>query len=383
MQVRTAVMRYLGGATLARGADAGAAVGFVLLKPTVVGAVLAACLTAPHLLGPVLARRLDRARDGRRLIAVVCAAYGVFLAIAALGLDRIPLVLVVLAAATAGVCGPLLTGGLSSRLAALVPGDERAQRRAQGLDALSYGIGGTAGPAAAAALASLTGARVSLLVLATAAVIAGLLVLSLPAAGNPVPRDEVLSVRQALTLILTTGPLRRVMYTTVVASVPGGAIAVIAVAYAPALRVSPGTAGLLAAAYGFGVLLGSLAVTARPLLGEPERLVTRAGALMGVAYGLCAAAPGFALAFAGFTLIGVLNAPFFTATLASRAAYSPPQARAQVFVSMAALKVGGQSAGTAAAGTALGLGARTLLLIGAALIIATAAATVLDRRRWP
>lgn len=103
---------------------------------------------------------------------------------------------------------------------------------------------------------------------------------------------------------------------------------------------------------------------------------------MRVAYGLCAAAPGFALAFAGFTLVGVLTAPFFTATLASRAAYSPPQARAQVFVSMAALKVGGQSAGTAAAGVALGLGARTLLLIGA-LIIATAAATVLDRHRRP
>jgi hypothetical protein len=89
----SAVMRYLVAATLARGADAGTAVGFVLLagatprlgRPALIGSLLVACLTAPHLFGevevedavaggPVLARRLDRARDGRQLIALVCVA---------------------------------------------------------------------------------------------------------------------------------------------------------------------------------------------------------------------------------------------------------------------------------------------------------------------
>jgi len=84
---------------------------------------------------------------------------------------------------------------------------------------------------------------------------------------------------------------------------------------------------------------------------------------------------------AAFALIGVLNAPLFTATLAARARYSPPEARAQVFVSMAALKVAGMSAGAALAGAAMGLGPRTLLLIAAGLIIATAAITILDRHR--
>jgi MFS family permease len=380
-------MRYLLAATLARGADAGAAVGFVLLadttprlgRPALIGSLLVACLTAPHLFGPVLARRLDRARDGRQLIALVCGLYGVFMATATLNLGRMPVAVVAVLAVAAGTCGPLLTGGLSSRLAALAPPGEKAQRRAQGLDALSYGIGGTAGPAAVAALASLVGARTSMLVLAGAAVLAGALIRTLPASDEAVAPERVLSVRQALCLIATTGPLRRVMYTTMIAAMPGGTIAVIAVALGPQLHVDAAKAGLLTAAFGFGNLAGSLAVTARPLLSEPEKLVTATVTLVGIGFALCALAPSFGLAFAAFAVVGALNAPFFTATLASRARYSPPEARAQVFVSMAALKVGAAAAGTAAAGAALSLGPRLLLLIGAAMIVVTAGATVVDR----
>lgn len=389
--VQTTLVRYLAAATLARSADAGAAVGFVLLaettphvpRPSLVGALLVTCLTGPHLLGPVLARRLDRSGDGRRLIAVVCAAYGLLVAAATVGIGRLPVIVVAGLAAAAGICGPLLTGGLSSRLAALVASDERAQRRAQGLDSVSYGVGGTAGPAAVALLAALVGARAAMLVLAAAAVLAAALIRTLPRGEDAVPAERVLSVRRALKLIVTTGPLRRVMYTTVVAAIPGGAIAVIAVALGDDLHVDAGTAGLLAAAFGLGNLAGSLAVTARPLLGEPEKLVTMTVALVGLAFGLCAFAPNYPLAFAAFALVGALNAPFFTATLASRAQYSPPEARAQVFVSMAALKVGAASAGAALAGAAMGFGPRVLLIVGTALILVTAMVTVVDRSRRP
>ena len=116
--------RYVAAATLSRGADSGAAVGLVLVamapaahlaRPSLVGALLATCLTAPHVLGPVVARQLDRASDGRRLLAAAFALYGLALAAA----------LVVVA----GLCGPLLTGGLSSRLAGLVDPGERARWR--------------------------------------------------------------------------------------------------------------------------------------------------------------------------------------------------------------------------------------------------------------
>lgn len=386
--MQTTLVRYLTAATLARGADAGAAVGFVLLantaphipRPSLVGALLVSCLTAPHLLGPVLARRLDRSNDGRRLIAIVCVAYGLLVATATFSLGRLPVLVVAAVVAGAGLCGPLLTGGLSSRLAALVMPDERAQRRAQGLDSLSYGVGGTAGPALVASLAALTSARTSMVILAATAVIAAALIRSLPADGDTVPPEQVLPVRRALHLIATTGPLRRVMYTTVIAAVPGGAIAVIAVGLGRELHVDAGTAGQLVAAFGLGNLAGSLVVSARPLLGEPEKLVTVTVTLVGVGFALCALTPNYWLTFAAFTLVGALNAPFFTATLASRARYSPTEARAQVFVSMAALKVAAASAGTAAAGAALPLGPRVLLVIGAVLILATAGLTLIDRR---
>ena len=379
-------------ATLARGADAGAAVGLVLLattaahldRPGLIGGLLVAALTAPHLLGPVLARQLDRARDGRTLLAAITAGYGVAIGAATLLFGAVPIGVSVLLVILAGLCGPILTGGLSSRLASLVAADDRVQRRAQGWDALSYGVGGTAGPAAVAALSGVFGARAALIVLAGCAIAAAALIRTLPPnSGQAIPVDDVLPVRRTLRLIATIGPLRRVMYATMAASLPAGAIAVMAVALGHDLRISAQSAALLAAAFGLGNLAGSLLMTVRPLLGEPERLVSASMAAVGVAYLACSAAPTYGLALAGFGLVGVLNAPMFTATLAARAGYSPPEARAQVFVSMAALKVAASAVGTAAAGAALGLGPRVLLAIGASAILATAAATVLDRRVHP
>src|SRR5690242_18683966 len=98
----TALGRYVIAATLVRAADAAAAVGIVLLAASPAahvaggartGGLLAAGLTAPHLLGPVVARRLDAARDGRVLLAGAFSAYGVALAAAALLLGRSPLAL--------------------------------------------------------------------------------------------------------------------------------------------------------------------------------------------------------------------------------------------------------------------------------------------------
>src|SRR4051812_21347019 len=143
---RRGLARYLAAATLARSADGGAALGLVLLAASVsrdslAGGVLAACLTAPHLAGPLLARRLDRAADGRGPLVAAFGGYAIAIALATATIGYLPLVATAALVVLAGLCGPLLTGGLSSRLAPLVPAGERAQRRAQGFDAVSYGIG--------------------------------------------------------------------------------------------------------------------------------------------------------------------------------------------------------------------------------------------------
>jgi hypothetical protein len=382
---RSPFARYLVAATLARAADAGAAVGLVLLAVSPAtglqhgvgaGGLLAAALTAPHLLGPWVARRLDRARDGRRVLAAAFAAYGIALAAASLGLGRIPFAVVLLAVVAAGACGPLLTGGLSSRLASIAGGG-----RAEGWDAVTYGLAGTLGPALVAVLASATTALAALLTLAAAALLGAAVTLTLPRTGSSAAAaDDVLTVRKVLRLLVACGPLRRVGVATMLSAASFGALPVVAVVLGPALTSHASAGASLVAAFGLGNLAGSGLVTAFPLRAEPERLTTRWAAVMGAALGVCALAPSYPLALAAFGLAGASNAPFFTATLAARSRYSPAPARAQVFVSLAGAKVAMTSAGTALAGAAGGAGPRTLLAAGAALTLGAAAATVLDRR---
>src|SRR6185295_17280123 len=112
------VTKYASVTVLARTADAGAAVGVVLLAAGGAGGVrlgglLAAALTAPHLLGGRIGRLVDRAHDPRRPLAAGCVGYAAALA-AATGALRLGLPVVGGGAlVVAGACGPLLTGGFS------------------------------------------------------------------------------------------------------------------------------------------------------------------------------------------------------------------------------------------------------------------------------
>jgi len=387
--------RYLLAATLARAADAGAAVGLVLLAVSPeaglehgvqAGGLLAAALTAPHLLGPWVARRLDGAHDGRRVLAAAFTAYGIAIAAASLGLGHVPFPLVLAAAVAAGACGPPLTGGLSSRLAGIAGGRSGpvGAGRAEGWDAVTYGLAGTLGPALVAVLASATTALAAMLSLAAATVVAAGVTLTLPRAEPAGARaEEALTVRAALRLLVVHGPLRRVGVATMLTAASFGALSVIAVMLGPDLTSRAGAGASLVAAFGLGNLAGSGLVTAFPVRGEPERVTTHWVAVMRAALGVCALAPSYPLALAAFALAGASNAPFFTATLAARSRYSPAPARAQVFVSLAGVKVAMASAGTALAGAAGGAGPRALLAAGAALTLGAAAATVVDRRLSP
>jgi MFS family permease len=386
-----ALARYVAAATLARLADAGAGIGLLLLavdpgtgvpNGVLIGGLLTAGITAPHLLGPWLARWLDRARDGRVVLMGSFSAYGMAVAGAALLLGHAPIPLVAIAVVAAGVWGPLLTGGLSSRLAAIARDGHRARRRAEGWDAVTYGVAGTAGPAAVSVLSAATSPRIALLVLAGTAVVAALLTLTFPdtepSAGS---RGEALTVLAALRFMAGCGPLRRVTVATVFTSVAGGALSVVAVLFGETLSGRSGAGATLIAAYGLGNLTGSLLLTAQPLPGEPERLVARCAALITLGFGLCAVAPSYPLALCAFALTGAGNAPLFTATLAARSEYSPPGARAQVFVSSGGLKIAAASLGTALAGAAArDAGPRALLAAAATLTLVAAATTILDRR---
>jgi MFS family permease len=377
-------------ALLARGADGGAAVGLILLvlspashlhNGAAVGGLLAAGLTAPHLLGPWVAHWLDRARDGRTVLAASFVVYGVALATAAILVGRARLPLVIGPIVLAGLCGPLLTGGLSSRLAGITDAGSRAQRRAEGWDAVSYGLAGTAGPAAIAGLAAATTPLAAVLTLAGAPLAAAAVTLTLPRSTPLASRsNRALTARAALHLLASHGPLRRVALATTLTALSTGGLSVIGMVFGAQLSARPSAGAALAAAFGLGNLVGSLLVTAFPLRGEPESLIARYVAIMAIALALCAIAPNYPLAVTAFALVGVSNAPFFTATLAARSLYSPPQARAQVFVSMAGLKVAMTSVSTAIAGVAITHGPRELLTVAATVTLIAAATPVLHRR---
>ncbi|WP_410671704.1 MFS transporter [Amycolatopsis sp. cmx-4-68] len=378
--------RYLAAAVLVRGADSGATVGLVLLaadrhQSPVMGGLLVAALNAPHLAGPWLAARLDRARDRRRLLAVAYLGYGFALAAGALALTRTPVGALV-AVAVAGCCGPLLTGGLSSVLDDLGPNPRR-----RGWDALSYGVGGTVGPAAAAGLTGVAGPLDAVLGLAVAAVAAAALVMTLPLGGRERPRDA-LGLGAGLRVLVSRPPLRRVTLLTLLAAIELGALPVVAVVLGRDLHGTATAGAALTVAYGAGSLAGSALVTAWPLRGEPEVLALWLFGGMALATALCAFAPGYGAAVAGFAVLGVVNATSFTATLAACGAYAPEGAQAQVFVTSAGLKVAMASVGAALAGTAAGWGGRALLLgaaaiTGVAVVAALVDAKVTARRRVP
>ncbi|MCV9996183.1 hypothetical protein OIU93_18055 [Paeniglutamicibacter sp. ZC-3] len=155
--VRGGLARYVVAATLARSADGGAVIAIVLLvttsgSPGWLAGVLGACITAPHLLGPFVARILDTARDGRSVIALACMAHGVTLAAAVLLYPVVWPVITGILLIASGLVGPLLTGGISSRLPDIAGPDRSSQRRAQGWDVATYGLGGTMAPSLVAAV---------------------------------------------------------------------------------------------------------------------------------------------------------------------------------------------------------------------------------------
>jgi len=131
--------RLLSAAVLARTADAGAAVVTVLASlreygSPAQGSLALAALLVPHVVaGPFVGLLTDRARRPRLVHAGFAALFGVAVGGVVLLLGHAPLPVVLGLAVVAGCCGPMIFGGLSSRLDDVVA--EPRRRQARGLDA--------------------------------------------------------------------------------------------------------------------------------------------------------------------------------------------------------------------------------------------------------
>jgi hypothetical protein len=383
----TGLARYVVAAALARTADGGAVVAVVLLVTSSGGSgtlagVLGACITAPHLLGPFVARPLDTARDGRKVIATACLLYAIALTGGVLTYGHAPAAVTGLLLAAAGTCGPLLTGGISSRLPAIVGPGLRTQRRAQGWDVATYGIGGTVGPSLVAGLSGWVSPTAAALALAVGAATAagGVLLLPFTAPSHGGDRTAILKLGATLALIARSGPLRRTVYLTMIVALSVAALPITAVHLTKILGTAPATAAVLTAAYGLGNLTGSIAVMVFPLTGDPGRLMRHLA--LGVVAGLLTvtASPAFAVTASAYALTGILNAFFFASTLAARTEYAPSGARGQVFIWVAALKITSGSAGTALAGSLTGVTVQLPLVVGLLAVSAAVFAATVETR---
>jgi hypothetical protein len=379
------LVHYALAALAVRLADTGARVALTLLAlertgGAAAGGALVAAMLVPHVVAaPMAGLVADRARRPQLLTGAAALLLAGALAVAAAGVGRWPLAVVAGALLLAGCGGPLLTGGLSSRLGEIVP--PRRLPRAFGVDAATYNVAGLAGPAVAAAATALWSAGAATGVLAGLAVVGAAAVATVPMRGSGEPvapvrlRDGATAITRSPTLAVVTG-------TTTLGDIPSGMLPVAAAVVAGAAGHAE-VAGWLVTALAGGALLGSLAWTVRPAPAE-RALPVLAGALVLAGVPLAVAAvPGLPLPVVAalFVLAGVAQGPLVGAMFTARQAHAPAAARGQVFTIAAGLRTTAEACGAGLAGVLAGLGAATVLGVAAVFPLAAAGAGFAALRR--
>ncbi|KUL52348.1 hypothetical protein ADL22_05265 [Streptomyces sp. NRRL F-4489] len=391
--------RYLAVALLARLAEEGMGVAAVLLAlartgSAAQGAFVLTAWMAPHVLAaPLVGAAAGRTRRPRLFHVTALGGFAAAIAALAVLTGRAPALLTLAVALIGGSCGPVVSGGLSGLIAALVP-EGPARDRAYALDAAVYNAASVAGPAAVAALAGIWSPGPAMALLAgVAAVAAGLA----PGLFRPHPRPGTRTAGTAhapdapevpgstahapdaprpgptagLAALVRVRELRAITAATCLAFLGIGGLTTTTVLLA-AHRGSPGSGGVLMTAFATGALAGSLAVAHwRPRLSS-QLVATLALLGTGAALGAAALLPVPAAVAALFVVAGLCDGPLLTATLRIRADHAPAPVRAQVFTLGAGLKITAAACGAALTGLAATLPPPALLLGIAALQIAAA-----------
>ncbi|MER5928665.1 MFS transporter [Streptomyces sp. NPDC002054] len=370
--------RYLAAALAARFASEGVGIALVLLAlertgDAAHGAFVLTAWLAPHVLAaPLAGAAAARVRRPRLFYVGALAGFTTAVATLAVLLGRAPTPVVLAVAVAGGCCGPMVTGGLSSLVAGLVPAGP-GRDRAYAWDASTYNAAAVTAPAVVSLVAATGSAGPAMGLLAGAGALAAVCATTLRyAMPERAPRGPGLGA--GLVALWRVPELRAITGATTLAFVGIGALTTTSVLFATALG-SPGAGGVLMTAFALGALTGSLGVarlSAARAPFSPGLLARWALAGTGVALAGAAFAPSLPVAAAAFAVAGVCDGPLLTATLRIRAAYAPEAVRTQVFTLGAGLKVTAASAGAALAGLAAGAPPQVLLLVVAALQLAAA-----------
>lgn len=379
--------RYLGAALAARFANEGMGMAVVLLALERTGSaahgafVLTAWLVPNVLAAPLAGAAAARTRRPRLFHVGALAGFTAAAAALSVLLGRAPAPLVFAVAVLGGTCGPMVTGGLSSLVTALVPAGP-ARDRAYGWDASTYNAAAVTAPAVAGLVAATVSAGPAMGVLAVSGALAAALAATLPYAAPGAGGHKVglrAGVGAGLAALWRVRELRAVTSATTLAFVGVGALTTTSVLVAAGLD-SPRAGGLLMTAFAVGALAGSLTL-GRMTSVAPGRLVRWALLGTGVALTAAAFAPSVAVTAVLFAVAGVCDGPLLTATLRIRSEHAPDGVRTQVFTLGAGLKMTAASAGAALVGLAADAPAGLLLIGIAGLQFAAALVHVLAAGR--
>lgn len=353
----TGLIHYLLAAIPARIVTGGAAVATILLARSsnmdgTTAGLMAACLTAPHVLGPLYGRWLDNTSDPRFIIAGACFLFAVSFQLAIVGFEAQTLLPTMLALLVCGMCSSFMMGGLSTQVVKLVGSELTEKRKAQSWDTFTYGLGLTLGPMLTALLTDVYSVPLSVRILMSSAVVAGLLTFFIPLKMHKKADDaqHPASLSQVVDILRQSGALKRTLLMTSSAAFSIAALPVLSVYLSESWMRSQQSGAYLVTLYGVGCLCGSVFLMMRPMRQDALVLLRNVGALLIVVLSLVIVSPSYSAGLFAYWLCGVVNAVFFAVTLAARSDYAPPQGAAQIYMWVAAAKISFASLGAFAAG---------------------------------
>lgn len=373
---RHGILQYLLAAIPARVATGGAAVATVLLARSSgtdgkTAGLMAACLTAPHVLGPLYGRWLDSAGDPRRIIAAACFLFVIGFQVAVTGFENNNLLAVIIALLVCGTCTSFMMGGLSTQVVKLVGDNLSQKRKAQSWDTFTYGLGLTLGPMLIALFTEHYAVSVSVRVVMSLALLAGVFTLFIPIElrrdkGNAIQAQKIASV---ITILWHSGPLKRTLLMTSGAAFSLAALPVLAVYLSESWLHGAKSGAYLVTGYGVGCLCGAIILMLRPLRSEALILLRNVGGALLIALVLVALSGSFTMGMLTYWLCGVVNSIFFAVTLAARSDYAPAQGAAQIYMWVAAAKISFASLGAFAAGLLVDIALKMPLFVSVCALL--------------
>jgi MFS family permease len=371
-------LRYLSASIPLRVASSGSSVVLPILAVqrlhdvALGGALVAASLAPSVIMAPLVGVALDRVRHPRRLVAAAgLITAGAFALSAFLG--SLPVGVILLALIVSGAASPFFLGGLSS----FVTDGFVDERRAYAADALSYNVGGVAGPGLAAVAVSLGSAGAGAFILSGTSLLGALAALGVTMTPRPrLPHSAWATIVAGTRHLVSHRPLAVSTLSGTVAQLGAGALPICAVALELHRASAPERGAWIVTAFAIGSLVGSLIATGRPpRVWRTETVMLAGFAGTGVLTIAAAADLGLPWTLAAIAVSGVCTGPSTAALLLLRKQQSPPGVRAQVFTVGSGLRTTAAAVGAAIAGLVAGVDAGLLIAVigtiwvGSALIM--------------